>query len=94
MEHLAEWVQIEFKGSKSGRQWLDKQKGNLLADGIEVLIEELKSLTDLSSESRQSRDRLVGYYSRNRTRMQYGMGPAAVVAYRLAVAVSKRLTGQ
>ena len=72
VEHLAEWVQIEFKGSKSGRQWLDKQKGNLLADGIEVLIEELKSLTDLSSESRQSRDRLVGYYSRNRTRMQYG----------------------
>lgn len=72
VEHLAEWVRVHFKGSKLGRQWLDRQKDNLLADGVETLIDELKSLTGLSSESRASRDRLVGYYWRNRTRMQYG----------------------
>lgn len=72
VEHLAEWVQVEFKGSKLGRKWLDKQKDSLLSDGIDALIDELKNLTNLSSESCDCRDRLVGYYSRNRTRMQYG----------------------
>lgn len=72
VEHLAEWVRVEFKGSRSGKQWLDKQKNSLLADGVDALIAELETMRDLSLESRESRDRLVGYYSRNRTRMQYG----------------------
>lgn len=72
VEHLADWVKIHFKGSKSGCQWFDRQKDNLLANGVDTLIGELKNLTDLSAESQACRDRLVGYYWRNRTRMQYG----------------------
>lgn len=72
VEHLAEWVRVHFKGSKTGEQWLDRQKDNLLSDGIDGLIDELKNLTNLSSASQDCRDGLVSYYWRNRTRMQYG----------------------
>ena len=72
VEHLADWVRVHFKGRQTGQQWFAKQKDSLLADGVDALIDELKNLPNLSSESRDCRDRLVGYYSRNRTRMQYG----------------------
>jgi hypothetical protein len=103
VEHLAGWVRVQFKGSRSGMQWLDRQRDNLLSNGVEDVIEELEMLSNLSSESGACRDKLVGYYKRNRDRMQYGtyqmrglqIGSGAIeAAHRTVIQCRMKRSGQ
>lgn len=72
LEHLAEFSRVHFKAAKSSAQWLDKQAGLLLSDGVDLVLTNLAELNRLSADATECRRRLVGYYSRNRHRMQYG----------------------
>lgn len=103
VEHLAEWVRIHFKGGKLGSQWFDKQKDSLLSDGVDNLIAELETLSGLSVDNAACRDRLVGYYKRNRSRMQYGtyrsgglqIGSGAIeAAHRTVIQCRMKRSGQ
>lgn len=103
VEHLAELVRIHFKGSKIGCQWLDKQKDNLLSDGLDEVLAELSTLPKMSAEGAACRQKLVGYYSRNRHRMQYGsfrqrglqIGSGAIeAAHRRVIQARMKRSGQ
>jgi hypothetical protein len=103
VEHLAEWVRVQFKGSKLGIQWLDRQRDNLLSNGVGDVIDELQTLSNLSRESGACRDKLVGYYKRNRDRMQYGtyrmrglqIGSGAIeAAHRTVIQCRMKRSGQ
>lgn len=72
VEHLADFAKVGFKELTSRSQWLDKQTEHLLSDGLDEVLANLASLTKLSVEARKSRSQLMGYYERNRSRMQYG----------------------
>ena len=72
VEHLAAFSKVHFKQVKMGSQWLDKQCACLLNDGIDEVLLNVAALGTLSSKADESRRGLVGYYSRNRPRMQYG----------------------
>jgi hypothetical protein len=72
VEHLADFAKLGFKEIKLRSQWLDRQMEHLLSDGLDEVLSNLASLTKLSTEASKSRSQLVGYYERNRSRMQYG----------------------
>lgn len=72
VEHLAAFSKIHFKKAKVGSQWLDKQCDYLLNDGVDEVLSSLAALGNLSLVADESRRGLLGYYSRNRHRMQYG----------------------
>ena len=72
LEHVAEFSKIHFKRAKAGTQWLDKQRDRLLNNGVDEVLADLTSLRNLSLAAGASRRGLVGYYTRNRHRMQYG----------------------
>ncbi len=72
MGHLAEFSRIYFKTAKEGNQWLDSQRTCLLSEGVDGVLATLASLTKLSASAAESRRQVVGYYRRNRDRMDYG----------------------
>lgn len=72
VEHLATFSRIHFKEAKAGRQWLDKQCDCLLSEGVDSVLSTLADLPKGSVSADESRRGLVGYYERNRHRMQYG----------------------
>lgn len=103
VEHLAEFVKIHFKGSQAGGQWFDRQKDKLLLDGLDEVLDELGSLGKLSVEGTCCRSRLMGYYRRNRDRMQYGsfrqrglqIGSGAIeAAHRTVIQARMKRSGQ
>jgi hypothetical protein len=72
VEHLAAFSKLHFTKAKMGRQWLDKQCVCLLNDGVDEVLLNVAALGNLSAVANESRRGLVGYYGRNRHRMQYG----------------------
>jgi hypothetical protein len=72
VEHLAEFSRIHFKTAKAGSQWLDNQRACLLSEGVDGVLATLSALTKLSISATESRRQVVGYYKRNRHRMDYG----------------------
>lgn len=72
LEHLSEFSKIQFKGAKARTQWVDKQHDRLLNDDVDVVLADLEALRTISLLGDKSRQSLIGYYSRNRHRMQYG----------------------
>jgi hypothetical protein len=72
VEHLAAFSKVHFTKAKLGSQWLDKQCACLLNDGVDEVLLNVTALGNLSSVADESRRGLIGYYSRNRHRMQYG----------------------
>lgn len=72
VEHLAAFSGLHFRKAKDGSQWLDRQRGCLLTDGVEGVLSNLECLTKLSASAQESRRQVVGYYRRNRHRMDYG----------------------
>lgn len=72
VEHLAEFSRIHFKTSRESRQWLDNQRACLLSEGVDGVLATLASLTKLAASAAESRRQVVGYYQRNRHRMEYG----------------------
>lgn len=72
VEHLAEFSRIHFKTAKESSQWFDNQRACLLSEGVDGVLATLASLTQLSASAAESRRQVVGYYKRNRHRMDYG----------------------
>ena len=72
VEHLADFAKLGFKLDQLRSQWLDKQTEHLLADGLDEVLDNLASLSNLSAQAHACRSQLVGYYERNRSRMPYG----------------------
>lgn len=103
VEHLAEWSRVHFKTSKLSTQWFDKQRDCLLTDGVDKVLSNLALLSNLSVSATESRSKLVGYYSRNRHRMDYsgfrerglqiGSGPMEA-AHRTVVQCRMKRSGQ
>lgn len=72
VEHLAEFSRIHFKTAKEGSQWLESQRTCLLSEGVDGVLATLASFTKLSTSAAESCRQVVGYYKRNRHRMDYG----------------------
>lgn len=71
VEHLAKFSRLHFKATEEGSQWLDKQRAILLAEGVDEVLKNLSALTKLCVSAHESRRGLLGYYGRNRHRMNY-----------------------
>ena len=71
VEHLAEFSRVHFEKTKLGTQWFDRQRDYLLRDGVDTVLSNLALLGNLSVLSEQCRCKLIGYYGRNRHRMDY-----------------------
>ena len=103
VEHLAAFSRLHFKRVKEGVQWLDSQRDYLLSEGVDGVLATLASLTKLSASAAESRRQVVGYYSRNRHRMDYrrfrerglqiGSGPMEA-AHRTVVQCRMKRSGQ
>ena len=65
--HLCEFANDYFKDSKQRSDWIEKQCGLMLGQGITLVIEVLKKLPDKTKKLQQ----LLHYYTQNEKRMQY-----------------------
>lgn len=102
VEHLASFSRVYFGDAKSARGWLDNQSNYLLTDGVDKVLSTLAALKNLSLSAGESRRELMGYYQRNRHRMQYrqfrerglqiGSGPMEA-AHRTVVQCRMKRTG-
>lgn len=103
VEHLAAFSRTHFKQAKMGTQWLEKQRTCLLEGELDEVLSNLAALEKLGLAARQSRDQVVGYYGRNRHRMQYsafraqglqiGSGPMEA-AHRTLIQCRMKRSGQ
>ncbi|WP_071501470.1 hypothetical protein [Arsenicibacter rosenii] len=71
VEHLASFSRTHFQKAACAAQWLDKQRNYLMVDGIDEVLSNLEGLSNLSRSAEESRREVMGYYQRNRHRMQY-----------------------
>mgnify|MGYP006286956567 FL=1 len=103
IEHLIAFALIFFKKGKQKDEWVKAQKELLLSDGVEQVINNIKSLECSSTKAKEEQDKLLKYYQNNRKRMTYktfkeqglliGSGPIES-AHRTVVQRRLKLSGQ
>lgn len=69
-EHLCTFGEEYFSESKQQSGWIATQSESMLEEGINPVIKAIERLPE-DSDTHEQRQRLLGYYRRNRHRMQY-----------------------
>lgn len=71
VEHLAKFAKVYFKNQTASKNWVNKQKVNLLNDRISVLIEGIEQLDKRTKKVEEARNKLLTYLKNNQHRMYY-----------------------
>ena len=71
MEHLSDFAKVYFKDKKAQKEWLARQKTDLLNDRMEAVITHLKELEASSKKIEGERQKLLTYLTNNKVRMKY-----------------------
>jgi len=69
-EHLCDFAKQHFKDENQKNKWIDKLTELMITKGITPVIKELEKLT-IRPKTKDKRDKLINYYTRNEERMQY-----------------------
>lgn len=102
-EHLCAFAELQFKEDNDRKKWIDTQCLRLLNDQVSTVIEHIKALKPSSKEARESRKKLIQYYTVNRKRMLYrtyrdkgwAIGSGAIeAAHRHVIQQRVKLSGQ
>jgi hypothetical protein len=98
-EHIYDLARLCYsEGDANGKRWAEEHKRKLKEDGPTSLLRALKRMKPKTDEQREAIRREIGYFTRNRKRMQYakfraqglmiGSGPAEAAC---KVVVGERL---
>lgn len=70
-EKLCDFAKLAFEDAEKRSDWIGTQSELLLEDGVESVIENIKTCTTNGRVASQSKRTLLTYYENNSTRMKY-----------------------
>jgi len=70
-EHLCAFAKLYIKQEQQRAKWIDEKSALLLSQGINPLLTELENLEVKGKQQQETLTKLLNYYKRNKTRMQY-----------------------
>jgi len=102
-EHLCKVAKLCIKDEQECKQWIGDQEQLLLQDELEAVLQHIKALGAKGKKQNDEKQKLLGYYRRNRKRMRYKtfkekgllIGSGAIeAAHRTVVQKRMKLSGQ
>ena len=70
-EHLGEFAAVYFANKALASQWTERIGEQLLAEGVEAVINSIKTLSKSSQTTEKQRNSSLNYYQNNAYRMNY-----------------------
>ena len=70
-EHLGALARVRFADPAAGQKWREERKQSLLLSGPELLLADLEKWEPRTAAAREFRERELGYFRTNRSRMDY-----------------------
>jgi hypothetical protein len=70
--YLWDFAKVYFKDQEARAAWVAHQQDRLFEDAVESVIEAIEQLPHRGVEDRIARQKILGYYRNNRSRMYYG----------------------
>jgi len=70
VEKLTPFAQSYFENRDLEQQWIEQQKEYLLSDKVDLVIQEVEQ-SNCNKQTNKEKEKLLGYYRRNKKRMQY-----------------------
>lgn len=71
-EYLCEFAKLVFKDQQQRSQWITQQEDLLFEDKIDQVLSNIKTRIGLSNEAITYQEKIITYYTNNKTRMLYG----------------------
>jgi hypothetical protein len=103
IEKLSTFAKLQYSDISERTQWLEKQKEELKANGVERIIKMLSKMNPVSKEAGKAQQDVLQYYENNKSRMQYKtclergylIGSGAIeAAHRNVIQQRLKLSGQ